>query len=76
MMLLMCFTFVVVRFLDNGSSAVESNGSIIFTVIILVVSDNPFTVQVCTRENDPVSAEGLLLMYTHFFKKKIEYYVD
>ena len=65
MMLLMCFTFAVVRFLNNGSTAVETDGTILFTVISLVMSDNPFTVQVCTRESNPISAEGLLLVYTH-----------
>ena len=54
--------FSVVRFLNNGSTAVESDETILFTVISLVMSDNPFTVQVCTRESDPVSAEGLLFM--------------
>ena len=41
----------------------ESDGSILFTVISLVPSDIPFTVQVCTRESDPQSAEGLLTAY-------------
>ena len=54
--------FSVVRFLNNGSTAVESDETILFTVISLVMSDNPFTVQVCTRESDPVSAEGLLFI--------------
>ena len=54
---------LVVRFLNDTSSAVESEGSILFTVISLVQSDNPFTVQVCTRESDLFSAEGLLYMH-------------
>ena len=57
------YTFLVVRFLNDTSSTVESDGSILFTVISLVTSDNPFTVQVCTRDSDPLSAEGLLFIY-------------
>jgi len=60
---LICFIVLVVKFLNNANSAVESDDSILFTVISLVTSDNPFTVQVCTRESDPVSAEGLLFIY-------------
>ena len=54
------FTFViVVQFLSNTSSADESDGVITFTIISLVPSDKPFSVQVCTREIVPQSAEGL-----------------
>lgn len=56
----MCFLIAVVRFLKNLNSAVESDGSIIFTIISSVPSDRPFTVQVRTREIVPLSAEGLL----------------
>ena len=56
---------LVVKFLEGTSSAEESDGSMLFTVISLVESDNPFTVQVCTRDSVPVSAQGLLQMYIH-----------
>ena len=59
---------VVVQFLKNTSSALESAGVIAFTVISLVRSDRPFSVQVLTREidsaptrqTDSPPAEGLL----------------
>ena len=54
---------IAVQFLRNASSAVESDGSISFTIISSVESDSPFTVQVCTREIVPQSAEGLLKLY-------------
>ena len=57
--------FSVVQFLNSASSAVESGGSILFTVISLVTSDSPFSIQVCTRDSSPVSAEGLLFMNNH-----------
>ena len=49
---------IAVQFLTNSSSAIESDGSISFTIISSVASDSPFTVQVCTREIVPQSAEG------------------
>jgi len=55
------YFFAAVRFLTNSSSALESDGTIAFTVMSVVESDNPFTIQVCTRDSDPVSAEGLLI---------------
>ena len=54
------YFITVVQFLQNASSGAESDGSISFTVISLVASDSPFTVQVCTRDTVPLSAEGLL----------------
>ena len=50
---------VVVQFLTGSSSAIESDGLISFTITSSVASDRPFTVQVCTREIVPLSAEGL-----------------
>ena len=50
---------VAVQFLTNSSSAFESDGSVSFTIISSVASDSPFTVQVCTRDIVPLSAEGL-----------------
>ena len=41
----------------------ESEGPLIFTVVSLVPSDRPFSVQVCTRDGVlpfPFAAEGLL----------------
>ena len=55
-----------VQFLNNTSSAFEYDGVISFTIISLVPSDKPFSVQVCTREADPLSAEGLLKVYVCF----------
>ena len=57
----MVFIIVAVQFLTDSSSAVESDGSISFTITSSVASDRPFTVQVCTREIVPLSAEGLLM---------------
>ena len=62
---------LVVRFLNNASSAEESAGSILFTVISLVTSDTPFSVQVCTRESVPVSARGLLNQHKDSFHTAI-----
>ena len=58
-----CYFVTAVQFENDTGSAVESDGSISFTVISLVPSAIPFTVQVCTREIDPQSAEGLLTEY-------------
>ena len=52
---------VVVEFLRNASSAAESDGLIAFTLISSTPSDAPFTVQVCTRDTTPRSAEGISL---------------
>ena len=61
------FTFTTdVRFLNETSIAYEFDDLISFTIISLVPSDKPFSVQVCTREVDPQSAEGLLILYVHF----------
>ena len=60
------YFIAAVQFLNDTGSAAESDGSISFTVISLVPSDIPFTVQVCTRESDPQSAEGLLTDYLTF----------
>ena len=49
-----------VQFLNDTSIAYEFDDLISFTIISLVPSDKPFSVQVCTRESDPQSAEGLL----------------
>ena len=54
---------VVIQFLRNASSAVESDGVIDFTLISSAPSDTPFIVQVCTRETNPRSAEGISLNY-------------
>ena len=51
---------VVVQFLNDTSSALESAGVMAFTVISLVRSDRPFSVQVCTRETNSPPATGLL----------------
>ena len=61
----MFFIFIAVRFLQNASSADESEGSIAFTVVSSIPSVNPFTVQVCTREIVPVSAEGLFIILNY-----------
>ena len=62
------------RFLNGTSSAVESDGSIPFTVISLVTSDSPFTVQVCTRDIDPVSAEGMYTYTITFTRNTVLHY--
>ena len=54
------YIVITVQFLNNASSAIESDGFISFTVISLIPSDQPFSVQVFTREIVPQSAEGLL----------------
>ena len=62
------FVIIVVQFLNDTTSALESAGVIAFTVISLSRSDRPFSVQVCTREinsaptrqTDSLPAEGLL----------------
>ena len=56
---------IAVRFLSNSSSADESDGSISFTIISSVASDSPFTVQVCTRDIVPLSAEGSLKVFKY-----------
>ena len=55
------FTFVVsaVQFLNDTSSAIESDGSMSFTLVSSSISDIPFSVQVCTRDIDPPAAQGL-----------------
>ena len=50
---------IVVQFLNDSSSALESDGVISFTVISLMPTDRVFSVQVCTRDI-PASAEGML----------------
>ena len=55
-----------VQFLNDTSIAYEFDGVVSFTIISLVPSDKPFSVQVCTREVDPQSAEGLLKSYVYF----------
>ena len=55
-----------VQFLNDTSTAYEFDGFISFTVISLVPFDKPFSVQVCTRESNPQSAEGLLILYVYF----------
>ena len=55
-----------VQFLNDTSNAFENDGVIPFIVISLVPSDKPFSVQVCTREIVPLSAEGLLEVYVCF----------
>ena len=57
------FHTLAVQFLNDTSTTYEFNGLISFTVISLVPFDQPFSVQVCTRESDPRSAEGLLKVY-------------
>ena len=54
------FYTLAVQFQNHTSTTYEFNGLISFTVISLVPFDQPFSVQVCTRESDPQSAEGLL----------------
>ena len=56
----MFYTYIAVQFQNDASTTYEFNGLISFTVISLVPFDEPFSVQVCTRESDPQSAEGLL----------------
>ena len=55
-----------VQFLNDTSITYEFDGLISFTIISLVPSDKPFSVQVCTREVDPQSAQGLLILYVYF----------
>ena len=50
---------IVVQFLNDSSSAVESDGVISFTVVSLMPTNRTFSVQVCTRDI-PASAEGML----------------
>ena len=52
---------VAVQFLSDTSSAVESDGTISFTLMSSVPSDMPFSVQVCTRDLVPQSAAGLFI---------------
>ena len=49
------------RFQSNSSTAPESVGTILFVVELTAPSDTVITVQVCTEETSPVSAEGLLM---------------
>ena len=51
--------YIAVQFVNNASSAIESEHNISFTVITLVPSYRSFSVQVGTREITQ-SAEGLL----------------
>jgi len=68
------FNFIIaVQFLNNTSSAHEFDNVITFTVISLVPSDQPFSVQVCTREIDPESAEGLLKHFNWFLSCNIRF---
>ena len=55
-----------VQFLNNINNTFEDNGVILFTVISLVPSDKPFSVQVCTRDIVPQSAEGLFEVLAYF----------
>ena len=48
------------QFQSNSSTAPEADGFIRFAVELTIQSDIVITVQVCTEETTPVSAEGLL----------------
>ena len=55
------FYYSGVRFQSNSSTAPEADGFILFVVELTIPSDREITVQVCTEETIPVSAEGLLM---------------
>ena len=50
------------RFQSSSSTAPEADGVIHFVVELTMQSDTVITVQVCTKETAPVSAEGLLML--------------
>ena len=53
-----------VRFQSSSSTAAEADGAIEFVVELTIPSDTVITVQVCTEETTPVSAQGLLMTKT------------
>ena len=57
-----------VQFQSNSSTATEADDFILFVVKLTIPSDRKITVQVCTEETTPVSAEGLLmqLLFSRF----------
>ena len=56
---------IIVSFKEVSYSSVESGGSITFTVQASQASSDAFSVQFCTQNSDPVSAEGnyILICY-------------
>ena len=49
---------IMFSFKESSYSAPEGNGSITFTIQLSEAFDEPFSLEFCTQESDPLSAEG------------------
>jgi len=55
---------IMVSFKGSSYSALEGDGSITFTIQLSQAFEEPISVEFCTEDSDPLSAEGTYSMWT------------